>query len=51
MLEGSLPEDKKLEHILAAVAVGWALGISPELMRAGIKNFNVNLLTGEHTNV
>jgi len=51
MLEGSLPEDKKLEHILAAVAVGWALGISPELMRAGIKNFNVNLLTAEHTNV
>jgi cyanophycin synthetase len=47
MLEGSAPEDKKIEHILAAVAAGWALDISPELMRAGIKNFNLDALSVE----
>ncbi len=51
MLEGVAPEDQKLEHILAAVAAGWALGILPELMRAGIKNFNVDALTAERTDV
>ncbi len=51
MLEGVTPEDQKLEHILAAVAAGWALGILPELMRAGIKNFNVDALTAERTDV
>ena len=51
MLEGVAPEDQKLEHILAAVAAGWALGILPELMRAGIKNFNVDTLTAERADV
>jgi cyanophycin synthetase len=51
MLEGVAPEDQKIEHILAAVAAGWALGILPELMRAGVKNFNVDALTAERTDV
>ena len=51
MLDGSASDDKKLEHILAAVAAGWALDITPELMRAGIKNFNVDALTAERLDV
>ena len=31
----------QVENVLAAVGVAWALGLSPELIRAGIKTFGV----------
>jgi cyanophycin synthetase len=31
-----------IENILAAIATAWALGIEPDLMRTGIKNFGFN---------
>jgi cyanophycin synthetase len=30
-----------IDHLLAAVAAAWALGISPDLISAGIKTFNL----------
>ncbi|MGZ8982318.1 MAG: cyanophycin synthetase [Methylotenera sp.] len=38
-VESSQAEGSQTEHVLAAVAAAWALGISPELIRAGIKTF------------
>jgi len=32
-------EDMSVSHLLAAVACAWSLGVSPTLMRAGLKNF------------
>jgi len=31
----------QIQNVLAAAAAGWALGISPELIRAGIETFDV----------
>jgi len=28
-----------LSHVLAAVAVAWALDLTPDLIRAGLKNY------------
>jgi cyanophycin synthetase len=30
-----------IDHLLAAVGAAWALGISPDLISAGIKTFSV----------
>jgi len=32
-------EDMSVSHLLAAVACAWSLGVTPTLMRAGLKNF------------
>jgi cyanophycin synthetase len=39
------PHDR-IEVLLAAIATAWALGISPELMAAGIDTFAVNVTAG-----
>ena len=39
--EGFSAANQQVEHILAAVAAAWALGISPELIRAGIETFRI----------
>lgn len=31
--------DKPLSGILAALGAGWALGLSPEMLRAGIETY------------
>jgi cyanophycin synthetase len=40
------PDHAQMDSVLAAVAAAWALGISPELMRAGLATFE-NTLTKE----
>ena len=40
-LLGADRHSAQLEHVLAAVGAAWALGISPELIRAGIETFAV----------
>jgi cyanophycin synthetase len=39
LLQGVAEQSPELEHIMAAVAAGWALGISPDLIRSGVKSF------------
>jgi cyanophycin synthetase len=38
--------DDRIEVLLAAIATAWALGISPELMAAGIDTFAVTMTAG-----
>jgi cyanophycin synthetase len=38
---GAECENSQVERVLAAVGAAWALGISPELIRAGIETFEV----------
>ncbi|MFZ3086548.1 MAG: cyanophycin synthetase [Methylotenera sp.] len=40
-LLGADSHSAQLEHVLAAVGAAWALGISPELIQAGIETFAV----------
>lgn len=40
-LLGDKRENSQLESVLAAVGSAWALGLSPELIRAGIETFEV----------
>lgn len=42
----SLPVADPAEVLLASIASAWALGISPELMAAGIETFPVTVTTG-----
>lgn len=34
--------DTLIEHVLAAVGAAWALGISPQLISAGIETFTLS---------
>jgi cyanophycin synthetase len=39
LLKGATEQSLELEHIMAAVGAAWALGISPDLIRSGVKSF------------
>jgi cyanophycin synthetase len=45
-----LRQPMQLDSVLAAVAAGWALGISPELMRAGLMTFENEAETAKEYN-
>jgi cyanophycin synthetase len=42
LLKDAVEESAELEHIMAAVAAAWALGIAPDLIRSGVKSFQKN---------
>ncbi|MPN28736.1 hypothetical protein SDC9_176181 [bioreactor metagenome] len=38
---GAGVDDLQVENLLAAIGAAWALGIAPELIRAGVETFDV----------
>ncbi|GAB2182367.1 cyanophycin synthetase [Denitratisoma sp. agr-D3] len=44
-LNGSLSDPDAASHVLAAVGAAWALGLSPEIIRAGVETFELDPAT------